>query len=561
MKATDNVACVDRPAEDGPAMSRTAWLNGLGTSGSAPSARGRLDGTGRDGRSGRRIPGAVMVAAGAADQPAPLASAGRRPAPDVAPPIHEAALVGRMRLTNRLRSPARPTNGRHHPAAKECSSAAADATRSTLAGCVVIDLGNVTERPATAPARPQRQRRAAGVCITAVLGLVCVGSPSAVPANAHPIRIALAAHPTTVLVADDQALVAEPDASGTSITAYQAASGRHRWTTKAADQVDAMRAGPPGLLLLSQSTPAGSEITAVSTKTGDSVWRVAGQTVASVTADRLIATDQRGGGAQTVVGLQPATGRVDWTHSASLDTRVLTAAPTSGHPGAAVVVLVDQSGVVTVLNGRTGRQLARASVAAPAGPGLSIQATTVAGLLVVSTPAVNGPGTVLAAYDLPNLHRRWQTSQPDGGLLVQSCATATASLVCLNGGRPLRVVDALTGVLRWTSPDWSWGQPYAGGQLEVFQGDASGIVDLSSGRTVGDLAGWSSILTVAGLLFHTDATNPHRTWYGRPDPKHAGVHPLGYLEDASQTCGGDPRWLACVTDGGYLAVVQSGRGR
>jgi outer membrane protein assembly factor BamB len=156
----------------------------------------------------------------------------------------------------------------------------------------------------------------------------------------------------------------------------------------------------------------------------------------------------------------------------------------------------------------------------------------------------------LTAYRLPELTRRWRTTDGPTGF-VHDCGP----VLCISDTRWVSGLDPSDGAVRWSDPAWSNAFQQGNGTLLAFDQQEvpeSAILDARTGQVRRRLG---RTYSVGGLELRTDTRIPGRTWVAAVDPLDGTVHTVGSMEtEAPYGCTANGRYLACPTTAGPTTV-------
>ncbi|WP_030434268.1 PQQ-binding-like beta-propeller repeat protein [Actinoplanes subtropicus] len=408
----------------------------------------------------------------------------------------------------------------------------------------LIDLGDVAgaaAEPVAAPVDVPRLGRVA-LAMVAVGGLLAqAASAPPAPALVRPLWSA-AYQPSDTMALDGRTVYLNRSgpAGPPTVTAYDLATGKARWSTPSGAEVTDYGVLPAGDVLL---VPTGGGTTALDAATGERLWRSAGEAVPSVVrGDALVAgADQSGLTTELrLVGLRD--GRERWRRAIAPAEQWITLAE-GGLPTA--IVAVTRTGDATVYGYADGAVRAHARI-----PWNGVYSAALFAadpyVVVVRTASAQSVGTVYRTSDLRPL---WRTRELIGYV------TGCGALICTADVRGVAGRDAATGREVWRRDDLNYVWNLGGDRLLLsaaanLASATTVLVDAATGRTIGRPVGGQQAFSagVAGslLLLRESRTPPGRTVVSRLDLATGRQTPLGTVERiADQDCRGTPGYLLC----------------
>jgi outer membrane protein assembly factor BamB len=433
---------------------------------------------------------------------------------------------------------------------------------------VVIELGVLTgdeDPPPPAPVRLTRRTiRQVAVSVVAVLTLFTV--TASIPPTRHHVRVLWSAAygegDATMLT--DTTLYLSDDAPGRpTLSAYDLATGRVRWTAPTGDPVPGLLPVLDGVLVTPGSEgdvripqPDGSFLNSTQVTrtegrdpdTGRVLWRRPGDVLREF-GDSVLLGESDDQGRLTrlrVVGLRDGTAR--WSRPVQ-GVEAWDVAETGGRP--TKIVLVSASGLLTLIDYADGRTVRTAQVEwnrPPRPNGVSTNLLAFGEYLVISR--ADESAQVSTVYRLATLRQLWHV---DGFVMDCRPALCTADLNGLVGH------DAATGRPRWRATGmanaWNLGDGRILADAPASRGPHQ-IIDATTGRPIGDpvrgQATWLYTPRSGSVLILGLAPNrPGVSTVVRLDLDTGGRTLLGTIEEAD--------YFGCQGVAGYLACVRPGR--
>jgi outer membrane protein assembly factor BamB len=433
----------------------------------------------------------------------------------------------------------------------------------------VIELGELPPgsaaepEPRRRPIRPADIRRyglMAGVilCLLALAGSIRPGP------GGPPVLWQMTAPEGQFVLAGDTLYVLEPS-GGTTITRYEAATGRQRWTRTMPRITAWLSTDAPGVLLLPQVGQTNlvqtvTETLALNAADGSDLWRRPGEV--TLTADRTLLTAEwdgqgerishlrlvRTGDGTTVWDFRPDTPASGWT---TLGTDPV-------HPDR--LVTVTGQGHLEVRRFADGSLVTAGTV-----PWLVPTAENdddfayVFGaddLLFVSRTQ-DGVQDILA-YRANTLERLWQVRSTTGYGMFDC-----GPVICVGSDSGVDARDPATGKVMWQADGVDWARPLTGGRL-LGQGRQYGrsvLIDDRTGRVLQDLGSTQNVLEPEPgrllIVGHTRSA-PFGMKVSELDDR-GRLAPRAFVGlVGDQGCQASGRLLACVAPGGQLTVRDLG---
>lgn len=367
------------------------------------------------------------------------------------------------------------------------------------------------------------------------------------------------------------------------ITAYRLPGGRPLWSVSLADWVTGVIPVPrTGVLLAEtyQDALGRQHVSAIDETTGRLLWQSPrDEYVADVLAGQALLTSGPASAPVTLRLVAARTGATVWSATAPGGTDVTISAiwmasadeALSQRDGPALLVLRAPKGPVRVLDERSGRTVASATLDPPPpfqpGSGPPGQGQSIVGDEYLLTFSL-GNLTVVAAYALDTLARRWQTTLNTLAYYVTDCG----SVLCVSGRDcglancvsgptdSLTALDPATGAVRWHTARWSAAMP-VGGDLLAFSDrfdSTDEVVDPATGRPLLRLDQWSpvgSTMPGAAPVLAAPGSGGQGDWFALLDGGQPGIRPLGFVPGvAANLCRATPVYLVCDQPGGGLRV-------
>jgi hypothetical protein len=354
---------------------------------------------------------------------------------------------------------------------------------------------------------------------------------------------------TRVRRAGDVVLVnGRPNSAGAASTiVLDATTGQTRWIAPAALVIAGD--GATGVVTEADGPPRATDNAANGDRATDNGVDEGGGTTADVISGTAGPSDGTAGGAadaasgqaQTVRGLDLATGRELWRTVTALGTAVL-AAPDGR------VLLLDQRGRAQLRAARDGRvELAR-TVSDGGSP------VVLGDSLLLRDRRGGTPGVV--AYDLATLDERWSRGIPDGLGRLTECGP----LICFPADRSILAVDPATGAAAWQLEQTDLVVDF-GSYLVTFEVGTSGngtarIVHPTTGRTIGPLSDWETALDGRGdsAFLGVRSGADGRTWFAVLPPPADALRVLGTVPQRVTGCVGGTANIVCRNGTGSLAI-------
>ncbi|MFF5075882.1 PQQ-binding-like beta-propeller repeat protein [Actinoplanes sp. NPDC000266] len=421
----------------------------------------------------------------------------------------------------------------------------------------LIDLGDATGAapPAAAPVDLGRLGRLAMAGLS-VAGLLAMSASA--PPVPSPVRTlwSTAFRPSETLAADGPTVYVHRDDDGSTVTAYDLASGRLRWSAPAGAGPADGGVIPAGdvLLIPTSLSPAGPGpgVIVLDKASGEELWRSYGDAQPSVATGEVLLAETGQNGITTalrLVGLRD--GHEVWKQPIA-PAEQWTTLTENGRPSS--IVAVTAQGDATVYRYADGTILHRdripwngvySAALVPAGPHL----------IVVRTASAQTVATVYRPGDLRPL---WRTGELIGS--VDGCGP----LICAAGVRGVTAYDAATGRVIWRRDDMNYSWDAGQGRLLLSAADVTTTVlaDTATGRTVGRPFGEGTSLLSGGsgsmLMLRAGATPDGRTGVARLDLATGRETVLGAVGlPTAEDCRETPGYLLC-TGANTLTVTAVG---
>ncbi|MGV9211991.1 outer membrane protein assembly factor BamB family protein [Micromonospora sp. RB23] len=410
----------------------------------------------------------------------------------------------------------------------------------------VIDLGELRHGPDPDPLpRPPsgrgRRTRAALVAL-----LVLVGLATSTP---YPRRVGTTLPATAgadAVLFDDVVFLVEPIGATRqrTLTATRLPGGTPAWRTSLPAEGRYWGVARYGDTLLAIGYETGSEgagtlTIALDPRTGAYRWQQPGRPILLPDGAILLwSTENEAVGALRAV--DACCGTVRWQASVEAGADLT---PRDGERWVDRLVLLRGNGQFEVRDATTGTVRARANLPVP--PGGTPRVMQVVDDLLVT---VDGSPSVMTAYGLDHLDRRWQIPAV-GETYVSACGV----LLCLqsqSGG--MRTVDAATGEPRWADDRWGWVWPYADRLLATEVSSAGPgaedlvVLDPPTGRVLARLGRWEIVRydvdkPLIGVRRHPDGG----LVVAELDVRSGTVRVLDVLRDAAGDCRAAAGLLLC----------------
>jgi outer membrane protein assembly factor BamB len=381
----------------------------------------------------------------------------------------------------------------------------------------VIDL----DRPQPAPVAAHRPRILSLAVVAAValtLGAAAAPAPPTVTAV------------LTVTEPSYDTLLAPPylyTATGDTVTARPLVPGVRGWTVA----VPGGRESPLNLAAAGGALIAGPAV--LDPATGAVRLTAGGPGYRLTVGDGIAAIVSTGGAADQLAVHDLRTGRRLWSRTGP-------PVPPVQLDGAGHLITVDPDGHAVTRAVRDGRVLAAADLGGgrpvwdSIDPANYADAVLAGGRLYVRG-AEDGT-SYLAAYDAVTLTRRWRTTVPGPGRLLD-CGPD----VCVGTDRFLAAWRVTDGSFQWRGPGWGLASSRAGGRLLVadFQESRTAVLDAATGRDDRQVDGG---VIRGDLILRPDRADVGHTWVldlasGQALGRIAGVLP--------PTCDAQGDYLAC----------------
>ncbi|MEO3742890.1 hypothetical protein [Plantactinospora sp. B5E13] len=441
----------------------------------------------------------------------------------------------------------------------------------------IIELGELGPGPASeavraadgrsggAAVRSVRRRRdvrrtGAAAVLVGSLAIVAAGEPVPRPLPELTVPARLGA---TVHAVGDWLFVADPLEAGTQrqeLAAYRIPDDAGGWGGR--DELAprwriVLPAGEVGALTMVGATlvfstrsyrdrAALGRVTALDLTSGAVRWsreaylevvNPAGQLLLSGTADPSVdpATPLR--------AVDPVSGEVRWSLPGPAGVR--RHYPWLGGAAPPTMVVVEPSGRVESRDTGTGALISATRLPSLGDPDEPRWYGAIAGELFL----VRERGRV-TAYEMPGLDRRWSVTVDDNREYGPGVCGPDLCTHGRDGG--VRVLDAATGGIRWSSDRWArlhWAgdEPVGIGPVESAGPAPLSVLDADTGRSLADLGSWQILDTTEAssrfVAVRVDADR--RAWVAEIDVPSRRVRPLGVLSGVSDDCALIRRWLHC----------------
>jgi outer membrane protein assembly factor BamB len=434
----------------------------------------------------------------------------------------------------------------------------------------VIELGELPPGSAAEPEPHRRPIRPAdirryGLAAAVVLCLLALAGSIRPGPGGPPVLWQMTAPEGQFMLAGDAMYVMEPS-GGTTITRYEAGTGRQRWTRTMPRITAWLSTDVPGVLLLPEVGQTNllqtvTETLALNAADGSDLWRRPGEV--TLTADRTLLTAEwdaqgerishlrlvRTGDGTTVWDFRPDTPASGWT---TLGTDPV-------HPDR--LVTVSGQGHLEVRRFADGSLITRGTVPWVVPAGNHDDYAYVSGmddlLFVVRTE--DGVQQILA-YRADTLERLWQVRTPTAtGYGLSDCGP----VICVSAEGGVEARDPATGRVRWRADGLDWARPLAGGRLLAQGRDygRSALIDDRTGRVLQDLGSAQNVLEPEpGRLLIVGPTRSAPFGMKVSELDHRGrLAPRAFVGlVGDQGCQAAGRYLACVEPGGRLIVRDLG---
>jgi hypothetical protein len=423
---------------------------------------------------------------------------------------------------------------------------------------ILIDLGEVPPpgRPVDVTAapvrRPVRRRRMVPAVLAAVLVAMLTGAARIAPWDAP--QIVPARLGDIMFVDGDRLFVvgAGPEQTQTKIVrTYALPAGRQLSLTTVAGVTGAIYdvTAVAGMVFVSYQTDAFGAVATVAVAAGTDreLWRRPAQVVAvSRTAGLVLLRENHFDvGALHWYGIDLASGALRWTLTQPVDGYIAETDYVGGFPRR--LVSLDVTGRLVVRDSVTSTVVAATTIAAPADWARSGVALWPDGDLILV-----GDHVTATAYTLSGLTERWHAPVD---LYTSYVGTGCGAVICLfsPGGTGIRVLDRITGRVRWASDRWGYSEqlgPYllVGTEEGVGPDPAPAVLDSGTGRLRGSLRPWQTIGAArpgGGVVVLRAESSAGLVWYGVLDPVRLSARLLGVAERVYGDCQTTPDVLVC----------------
>jgi len=351
---------------------------------------------------------------------------------------------------------------------------------------------------------------------------------------------------------------------GTSLTAYDLATGAVRWRTTVEDDLGyAQLAGD--LLLLPADPQTGHQgnvftqfsrtTVALSAATGARLWKVPGEPIV-VAGDTALMADYTDAAAYARLRLIRLGDRSTvWQRTTPAVTSV-SFAMVGDSPGQ--VVAVTDDGQAEVLRFADGGVIARARIdwVRPLPDHEQFNDVSASGDHLVVNRTEQGHGE-LSVYRLATLERLWRADGTDG------FAFPCGSGVCFSNAQALTAYDAETGRLRWRVPGSGSGWSATADRVVVDLAGEDGeqhLVDAETGARVGENSPgetvWNAEPDDALLVLKPTLSAPQRTTVSRWDLHTGRRELLGAIDRiVVNRCQSVLHYLGCYLDNAYSVTA------
>jgi hypothetical protein len=431
----------------------------------------------------------------------------------------------------------------------------------------VIELGDdwAPDYDAPAPAGSWRDRwggwlRPAAAAASLLLILVLAGSAVARPVLTQVRSLPTVSDRAAELGSDRLFVTQSGSESTTVITAYPLPVGAPLWRAPMSHQsVDGLQLVPEaGVLLAWTSTNGGPDrqFTVIDANTGQARLRSSDAALADMRPDGRMLLSRPGSVGPSLSLVDLRSGEVVWMQQQAHPTEVAVAQSSTGGPGSRRIALRSPDGTAQILDEDTGSVLVTGRLPAPVA---TVQSTGLdqVGLSVIGDQVLivepRGEDTLVTAYDLVRLGRRWQVTVPGPAFTVAGCGP----VLCMQADRGLFTLDPASGRIRWRSSQWqaAWFTEAWLVALAPQSGDRFTIVDPVDGRPLLDLGQWSlRSLPRPGASALLIASKPGRpgAWLGLLDESTFTVRTVGWLPDADrarcQVSRAAPVYVVCAVN-------------
>ncbi|XVU24503.1 PQQ-binding-like beta-propeller repeat protein [Actinoplanes sp. CA-054009] len=375
-----------------------------------------------------------------------------------------------------------------------------------------IELGEISGRRPEDRRPLGRDRRIAGAAVTVLGLLLLAGSAVPGPRGVRPLWSVPAAGSQGMTLTARTVYLHRADGGGSSISAYDLATGRLRWQRPMPGSVGYVQTAPGAGLLLApaESGRSGYRTIALAAATGDELWRADGEphTVDGGTA--LMTDYTADGGLRRMRLIRLADSGILWQRDTP-GVRNQIVATSGGRPQA--VVTATAAGEVRVYAFATGALTAtgRIPMVDPRPEeGYFNDLAAFDGRLVVNRSRAGV--FELSVYRLDTLRELWRAADTDG--YAFSCGPS----LCLSGAGGLVAHDPATGRVRWRRPGATNALTVGAGRLVLDDGREEGepvLIDAATGEPVGRPGRgspvWSPEPGDSVLLLRSTVSPPGRT--------------------------------------------------
>ena len=437
-----------------------------------------------------------------------------------------------------------------------------------------IDLGEVTRGtvvPVPGPRLDLRlARRFALAAMVLLTVLTATGSARPEPRGVRPLWTTPFRDGDALYTTDTMAYVGRTAAGGATLTAYDLATGKLRWTAPTGETVTNLTpAGAAGMLLIPDAfadvrrrLADGSNLVSVvitgtagrDAGTGELLWRGPGEALEVDDATTLLGDHDDQGGVTRLRLVRLRDGGTIWTRETP-GLQEWAISTIAGRP--AELITATGRGELTILRYADGTLLRTGRVpwvTGQAEAGVYAVLTTTPGHLLVTRSLADG--RVTTVYRLDDLAELWHT-----GGDVADCGP----VICVLDGITLNGRDPATGARRWHLPGIG-GVSWAGDDrvlaASARQDGSYRVVDAATGRPVGDaVSGFGTWVGQPGrsvLLLRDTAETPPRSAVIRLDLATGAQFLMGAVRRTGQFgCAGVRAYLVCL-NGRELDVTAVG---
>ncbi|SNY10341.1 outer membrane protein assembly factor BamB family protein [Paractinoplanes atraurantiacus] len=411
-----------------------------------------------------------------------------------------------------------------------------------------IELGEISGRRPEQRRPLGRDRRIAGAAV-ALLGLfVVAGSAVPGPHGVRPLWSVPAAGSQGMALTAETVYLHRADGLGSLISAYDLATGHIRWQRPLSGSVGYVQAAEEaGLLLIpAEAGRGGYRTIALSTATGDEVWRASGEP-RTIGGDTALMADYTADGGLRQMRLVRLAGNSTLWQRDTPGVRNQIVAMSGDRPDS--VVTATAGGEVRVYAYGTGALTAagRIPMVDPRPEeGYFNDLVAFGGHLVVNRSRAGV--FELSVYRLDTLRELWHAADTDG--YAFSCGPS----LCLSGAGGVVAHDPATGRVRWRLPGATNALTVGDGRLVLDDGSEEGepvLVDAATGEPVGAPGRgspvWSPDPGDSVLLLRSTVSPPGRTAVTRWELDTGRHVLLGTIERMpGYHCQSAARFLTCA---------------